>query len=70
MRVRKLKKIKQEQQGWPNTTVQKSSFGYSDAFTMSNVLYWAIARGSLLDIKFVHPKITVTSWSNSAWRNK
>ena len=68
MKVRKLKKIKQEQQGWPNVSVQKSSYGYSDFYNMSHVLARALERGELEDVKFVHPKFTITSWSRHAWR--
>lgn len=69
MKIRKLKKFKQEQQGWPDITVQKSRFGYSDFYNMSHVLARALERGELEDIKFVHPKFTITSWSKQAWRN-
>lgn len=69
MKVRKLKKLKQEQHGWPDTFTKKSKFAYSDFWNESHVLTKALIRGEYKDTKFVHPKVTITSYSKRAWRN-
>lgn len=54
MKLRKLRKIKQEQQGGPTTIKYPSTYGYS----MWEPLWY----------KFVHPAATITSWRRCAWR--
>jgi hypothetical protein len=54
MKLRKLKKLKQEQQGWPITIKCKSWYGYG---------LWEASEH-----KFVHPITYITHWHNKEWR--
>lgn len=58
MKLRKLRKFKQEQQGWPTTIKIPSIYDYAD--------FWC--EKGWKDEKFVHPAATITSWRNCEWR--
>lgn len=71
MKLRNLKRFKQDQQGWPYTSVTKSSYGYSTFFNEGPWFKFVeLADGSItvVDRKFVRPKMTLVSWKRSAWR--
>lgn len=63
MKLRKLKKIKQEQQGWPEVVHYPSSYGYSTFYCSNGSEYYKHRPA-----KFVHSKVTITTWHGKAWR--
>ncbi len=60
MKVRKLKKLRQEKAGWPETSSYPSEYGRQQEYFD----YYCEPR------KVVHPKITIISWKVHQWRNK